>query len=63
MHEAKEWEDLGGQDLRAQIYGQGSIPEPPHHSTFKARGGGLELDMHLSMAYIGMLRSMTRVPF
>jgi hypothetical protein len=33
--------DLGGQDLRAQIYGQERIPEPPHLSTFKRRGGGV----------------------
>jgi hypothetical protein len=32
--------DLGGQDLRAQIYGQERIPEAPRHSTFKRRGGG-----------------------
>jgi hypothetical protein len=42
--------DLGGQDLRAQIYGQEQILEPPHLSTFKRRGGGggPELRAHLS---------------
>jgi hypothetical protein len=39
----KQWENLCGRDLHAQIYGRGWIPEPPHHSTFKARGGsGIE---------------------
>ena len=31
--------DLGGQDLRPQIYSQERIPEAPHHSTFKWKGG------------------------
>jgi hypothetical protein len=40
VHEAKERADLSGQDLRAQIYGQGSIPDPLHRSTFNKGGGG-----------------------
>jgi hypothetical protein len=40
VHESKEWAYLGGKDLRAQIYGKGSILEPPRHSTFKEGGGG-----------------------
>jgi hypothetical protein len=39
-HLVKWQADLGGQNLRAQIYGQGWILEPPRHSTFK--GGGVQ---------------------
>jgi hypothetical protein len=54
--------NLGGQILRAQIYGQGSILEPPFHSTFKG-GGGPELSVHVSMAWIGEPGSMVKVGF
>jgi hypothetical protein len=39
-HDTKEQADLGGQDLRAQICGRGSIPDPLCHSTFIKGGGG-----------------------
>jgi hypothetical protein len=45
---------LGGEDPRAQIYGQDPIPEPPRLSTFKRRGGGgggPESSTHLSDGY------------
>jgi hypothetical protein len=62
-HLVKRQEDLGGQNLRAQIYGQGWIPEPPCHSTFKVGGGGPELDAHLSTVWIGEPRSTVKVGF
>jgi hypothetical protein len=36
----KRQENLGGQNLRAQIYGQGTILDPRRRSTFNKGGGG-----------------------
>jgi hypothetical protein len=40
MRFIKRQENLGGQNLRAQIYGQGWIPDPLHRSIFNKGGGG-----------------------
>jgi hypothetical protein len=63
VHEAKEQADLSGQDLRAQIYGQGSILDPLRRSTFNKGGGGPELSMHLSTAWIWEPGSTVKVGF
>jgi hypothetical protein len=63
----KRRENLGSQNLRAQIYDQGSIPDPLRRSTFNkgggGGGGGPELSTQVSTAYIGVLSSTDKIGF